>query len=78
VRKIVQLNRGKKTSGVAGISELNDKQRVWLVDNLLLRGFCFSVCRVMIPKTKGGLRLLRIPTMFDRALYILFVMALEL
>jgi hypothetical protein len=34
VRKVTQLSRGKKTSGVDGISNLNDKQRVWLVENL--------------------------------------------
>ena len=77
VRKVTQLNRGKKTPGVDGISELNGKQRVWLVDNLRIRGFCSPVRRVMIPKAKGGFRPLGIPTMFDRALQALFVMALE-
>jgi retron-type reverse transcriptase len=31
VRKVTQLNYGKKAAGVDGISKLNEKQRVWLV-----------------------------------------------
>ena len=34
VRKITQLNRGKNTPGVDGISKLNEKQRIQLVNNL--------------------------------------------
>ena len=77
VRKITQLNRRKKTAGVDGISNLNEKQRVWLVDNLKITGKALPVRRVMIPKPKGGHRTLGIPTMYDRALQALFVMALE-
>jgi len=29
VRKVTQLNRGKKTAGSDGIKNLNEKQRVW-------------------------------------------------
>jgi RNA-directed DNA polymerase len=38
VRKVTQLNRGKKTAGVDGISNLYEKQRVWLVDNFWITG----------------------------------------
>ena len=77
VRKVTQLNRGKKTAGVDGIKNLNEKQRVWLVDNLRITGKAHPVRKVMIPKPKGGFRPLGIPTMYDRALQALFVMALE-
>ena len=77
VRKVTQLNRGKKTAGVDGIKNLNEKQRVWLVDNLRITGKAHPVRRVMIPKPKSGFRPLGIPTMYDRALQALFVMALE-
>jgi len=77
VRKVTQLNRGKRAAGVVGISKLNDKQRVWLADNFKITSKARPVLRVMIPKPKGGHRLLGIPTMYDRALQALFVMALE-
>lgn len=66
VRKITQLNRGKKSADVDSIRNLNDKQRIWLVDNLKITGKAKPVPKIMIPKPKGGLRPLGIPTIYDR------------
>ena len=78
VRKVTQLNRGKKTAGVDNISNFNDKQRLWLVDNLKITGKVFLVWKVMISKPKGKHIPLGIPTMYERALQALFVTVLEL
>lgn len=77
VRKVTQLNRGKNTAGVDHIKKLNEKERVELVNNLRITGKAAPVRRVMVPKPNGELRPLGIPTIYDRALQALFVMALE-
>ncbi len=77
VRKVTQLNRGKKTAGVDGIRNINESQRAWLVDNLQITNKASPVRKVMIPKANGEHRPLGIPTMYDRALQALFVMTLE-
>lgn len=78
IRRVTQLNRGKKTAGIDGIENLNEKERVWLVDNLKITNKARPARRVMIPKSKNEFRPLGISTMYDRALQALFVMVLEL
>lgn len=77
VRKVTQLNRGKKTAGVDGVKKLNNEERVKLVNDLKITGKASPVRRIMVPKPNGEKRALGIPTMYDRALQTLFVMALE-
>lgn len=77
VRMITQDNRGKKTAGVDGLSELTPAQRFQLVTKMVLNGKASTIKREWIPKANGKLRPLGIPTMEDRAKQCLVKMALE-
>ncbi|WP_333138048.1 reverse transcriptase N-terminal domain-containing protein [Microcoleus sp. Pol11C2] len=69
VRGVTQDYAGKRTAGVDGIKLLTPKQRIKLVNELKITGKAQSTRRVMIPKLgTNESRLLRIPTMYDRAL----------
>jgi len=60
---------------VLEISMKNKECGYWIIFGLPAKRTLFR--RVMIPKPKGGSRPLGRPTMYDRALQALFVMALE-
>lgn len=79
VRQVSQLNLGKKTAGVDGISSLSPKQRLELADELKnLKNWKHSdLKRVYIPKLNGEQRPLGIPTLRDRAMQCLIKYSLE-
>lgn len=70
IRQVTQLNKGKKTAGVDGKSSLTFKERFDL-DTLLkaqINTWTHSKLReIPIPKKDGTMRILKIPTIKDRA-----------
>lgn len=74
---VSQDNRGKKTVGIDGVSELTPAQRFQMTKKLVLDGKATKIKRVWIPKATGKLRPLGIPTLEDRAKQCLVKMALE-
>ena len=76
--KRVTGNRGKKTAGVDGEIWNTPAKRVRGMLSLKRRGYRPQpLRRVLIPKTNGKLRPLGIPTMKDRAMQALHLLALE-
>ncbi len=80
VRQVTQLNKGKKTAGIDGKSSLNYRQRMELVEALNDYGHDWHHSRlreVPIKKKNGKIRMLKIPTIADRAWQCLVKFALE-
>ncbi|NEO70001.1 reverse transcriptase domain-containing protein [Moorena sp. SIO3H5] len=80
VRQVTQLNQGKKTAGVDGKSSLNYRQRMELVETLNRHGRDWhhsGLREVPILKKNGKTRMLKIPTIDDRAWQCLAKYALE-
>jgi RNA-directed DNA polymerase len=80
VRRVTQLNTGKKTPGMDGIANLNDIERLQLVKELQRQSQNWNhkeVRRIFIPKKNGDKRPLGIPTIADRAWEALIKLALE-
>ena len=80
VRQVSQLNAGKKTAGIDGEKDLSSKVRFELSDKLGRHGNNWhhqGLREVPIPKKNGRIRILKIPTLGDRAWQCLAKYALE-
>ncbi len=80
VRQVTQLNKGKRTAGVDGKSSLNYRERMELVETLNHYGQDWhhsGLREVPIKKKNGKTRMLKIPTIADRAWQCLAKFALE-
>lgn len=79
VRQVTQLNTGKRSAGVDGMSKLDPKQRMLLAADLsqLNNWKHDKLRRIYIPKDDGSKRPLGIPTIRDRAMQCLIKYALE-
>jgi len=80
VRQVTQLNSGKKTAGVDGKASLSVEERLALSEELrqLIIAWKHKPLReILIPKKDGKTRILKVPTIADRAWQCLVKYALE-
>lgn len=76
--KRVTENQGRRTPGVDGVNWTTSAARLTAIGSLQCRGYKpLPLRRVLIPKANGKQRPLGIPTMKDRAMQALYLLALE-
>jgi RNA-directed DNA polymerase len=77
VRRVTE-NTGKRTPGVDGQTWKTPEQKAEAIQSLTQRGYRpLPLRRVYIPKSNGAKRPLSIPTMRDRAMQALYLLALD-
>jgi retron-type reverse transcriptase len=70
IRQVTQLNAGKKTAGIDGKASLTFEERLALSEELRIKSNNWEhqkLRSILIPKKDGSTRLLKIPTIADRA-----------
>ena len=80
IRQVTQLNRGKKTAGIDGKTALTFKERFQLETILKKNAKKWKhqkLREIPIPKRDGSTRILKVPTISDRAWQCLIKFALE-
>ena len=80
IRQVTQLNQGKKTAGIDGKKSLTFKERLQLEETLKQNTKTWKhqgLREIPIPKKDGSTRLLKVPTIADRAWQCLVKYALE-
>nr|WP_322721714.1 reverse transcriptase domain-containing protein [Nostoc sp. ChiQUE02]MDZ8234824.1 reverse transcriptase domain-containing protein [Nostoc sp. ChiQUE02] len=80
IRQVTQLNAGKRTPGVDGKASLSFEERFELSQILIHHGsnwFHQKLREIPIPKKDGKTRILKVPTIADRAWQCLVKYALE-
>jgi RNA-directed DNA polymerase len=80
IRQVTQLNAGKKTAGIDGKASLNFEERFDLEDMLSSNHTNWKhqgLREISIPKKDGTTRMLKVPTIADRAWQCLAKYALE-
>ncbi|NEO67875.1 MAG: hypothetical protein F6J98_49075 [Moorea sp. SIO4G2] len=80
IRQVTQLNTGKRTAGVDGKSHLTYKERFEVLKMLVSSGENWThlgLKEFPITKKNGGTRMLKVPTIRDRAWQCLAKFALE-
>ncbi len=80
IRQVTQLNAGKKTAGIDGKASLNFEERFALEKILKSHALDWKHSRlrsIPIPKKDGTTRILKVPTIADRAWQALIKIAIE-
>lgn len=80
IRQVTQLNAGKKTAGVDGRASLGIPERMQLENKLRSSAASWSPSKlrsIPIPKKDGSTRMLKVPTIADRAWQCLVKYAIE-